>query len=516
MNFSKPGVLGADSESKKMPRWSSPISFRSPLQFRKFSMVTLFTLLCSFACFSEVRAESASSVYGGLEYVSIDGERNCVEDFDPTANVNYFKSEVSSVPQEFTITYNNYYKVIENLRTGQVFIAYLCGTQVPTDLNITNSVPVEIPPVTYGSASQTFIGIFYHLAALDGLKYNPSGQTNPDCVDDDIPSPADCYSDCQRDIWANMENPVDIVFSNFPVEAPEGKLNVIINDAAKGQTLAQKIGQMSFVSAFMNREAIAVGVSEQLLGLYPCLESVSRDTGATFMFITFFSSFNLKMTLGYCDNYYCEYVASAGGSLIEFTDVIPDGDPTDFDQNSLTVDEIVNGLRNLNKKLDYLILLQTADANEGPDAGDRTFFTDLINDINELPAQAGGSVTAYDVGSNDAWFIGKYFGAHLALSDIIKLSTPNTLLDDQEFFLFDQYFPQNVNFVKETGGIIAAECTTLESENLISGPWVPSGDLIFSRDVNGTLFCDPDSPASLVVAGKLFAIVGALVLVFII
>jgi len=108
------------------------------------------------------------------ESVSVDTANGCVTDYDP--QLSYFltedrltsdlvSSETSQVlfAADFTVTYHNSYKVVENLRSGQSFVLYQCGTPPPEASNFSNtttffSVPVS-KVITSGTIPVAFLDI---------------------------------------------------------------------------------------------------------------------------------------------------------------------------------------------------------------------------------------------------------------------------------------------------------------------------------------------------------------------
>lgn len=501
MGFSKPGLLAADSEARKMPRWSAPASFSGPLQFRTFYLMTVFTLLYSFACLNGVNAQTFGDT---LDYVTVDRERNCVENFNVEAEIDYFQDKITDFNDaDFTITYNNYYKVIKNVRKNVIYIAYLCGTQVPDVSELGEVVPVEIPPVSYGVGSQTLMIPLLHLGALDGLEFNPSTQRMPDCVDESqvVTPESYCYDDCVKDAWA--QTPVDILFDGSTVPAPaEDKVSVVVSDLLS--VSAEDVSNwITFIGAFLNRDAVAKQVAEDQLVSAECITSsaeiAAEEDQPNFMFLTYFDPGTKKFLIGYCPNYYCSHAGSAGGKVIETADLIGD-----FTQNEyFSVDRILKTLAHLNRTVDHLVLFQNADTQigtiEGPDSGDNTYLTVLINGIIELQ---GVELTVYDVARGDDWFFAnKQLG--LVVNDFIKIVSPNGALSDSKFYFFDQYYPENKNVVAEADDLFSATCPTVDSSISLNTEWAPEA-------------CpNLDSAApSMVIGSKLLTMIGVL-LVFV-
>ncbi|CAG8570864.1 10898_t:CDS:2, partial [Dentiscutata heterogama] len=146
----------------------------------------------------------------------------------------------------FTVTYNNTYKVVNNLRTNEVYILY-CSASAPNVSDIPAPKYFQVPLLNVYSS----IRYVNNIASI----------TSP-CLRKNIENQS-----VQNFNWSDTAN-VDVVFLN-PSQATNDNKNVIIS-IGDDLTPLQKLEWVKFYSLFFDKEADVTRSVEYLQNNYQC------------------------------------------------------------------------------------------------------------------------------------------------------------------------------------------------------------------------------------------------------
>jgi len=320
-----------------------------------------------------------------------------------------------------------------------------------------------------GVQSHTALSFFHNLGALDGFKFNPTAFDIPSCVNGKLLEGSGfCDATCIQNTWASMDEcAVDILFDDgySQVSPIAGKATVRVSEF-NSKTVSDQFEWITYVSAFLNREAIAQDTIAAFNNRFSCLKSGVNAGGANFLFITFFSTTDKKFYLGSCDNYYCDYVTQLGGNTLEVGDGF----------SSLSAQEIADGLQSQGKAVDHIIVHWYAERSEGfitgPDFGPDKTLTELIQLIEGNAAQSGTPLSVYDLGDYNSWFYFQKAAPELYLHDLIKITDNGKAQAGMDFFFLDQYYPTNLNAAQTASTDLFGDtcsCPSHVLENAVTG-----------------------------------------------
>ncbi|CAG8752137.1 31284_t:CDS:2, partial [Racocetra persica] len=256
---------------------------------------------------------------------------DCLNAFDPSAD--YYPIEQQIQPSNdtgFTVSYQKYYKIVNNTRTNEVFILY-CSASVPIVSNVPNAKYFQVPVKNVASLDLPTVTFLELMNVHSSLKYvdNTLNITSP-CLQKNI---AD--NTLQNFNW-NVTN-VDIVFLDATQTNNNTNKTVIVN-LGDDITPLQKLEWIKFFSLFFDKEAAVKHTIDQLLYVYGCdsknLVNIPIADRKTIAWVSFDSNvFEVKH-----DTYHVALIKDAGAyPIVNSSSIVKSTDDLHLIINNATI-----------------------------------------------------------------------------------------------------------------------------------------------------------------------------------
>lgn len=294
---------------------------------------------------------------------------NCVIDFDPSKNVDYFPTKYSKPsiktygdldlfgnkfePHNTTdfldIQYFNTYKIVTNLHQDppKQYLLYQCGTDIPQDVVNSGNFDLVAPVPHKGGLALTqtpqipyveMLGLREKVIAYIG---DPQYVSSP-CLghmmgeeDGRVEVVHDYNSTIMEELMADFRerNPEAILISG-PTNNVEGE-RVVVASATQERTNVAVFDWIAFYAAFYNMEGESTRIATQMQDSYDCSSDVARSfvqekrelvkeedeyKEPTIMWANYIGWQDLGWSVAECPTwdktYYCEYATHCGATVL--------------------------------------------------------------------------------------------------------------------------------------------------------------------------------------------------------
>jgi hypothetical protein len=205
----------------------------------------------------------------------------CVTSFNNTNN--YFPApfqiDVYAVPlgsnpvqaQDFTVQYNNTFKMVSNSFVNETYVGYQCGTPMP------NSVPAgakvfQIPLAALGTDTTVPVAFIELLGLQSALKYmDPTFITSPcllKLVNESAIASFDTSFPANKTLIAQQESTLSAVFKSS--QKPSNNSRYISFDATSDPGPLKRAEWIKYLALFFNLEPEAKAIYDQIALSYNC------------------------------------------------------------------------------------------------------------------------------------------------------------------------------------------------------------------------------------------------------
>ncbi|KAG0207171.1 hypothetical protein BGX33_006975 [Mortierella sp. NVP41] len=262
------------TSSGKAPRWTQPVSFYGQSVFSKYYAHSICVFLMLIPFLISPAAGQAQGAVGG---------QNCVTNYDPAANVDYFKDSKITVDNAalFKVRYAGNYKVVTNTAAGvnKEYVLYQCGTTPPAASGFANgTVFVSVPVKAAASLTTTSVAFIEMLGRRSALKVvDTEGLVSSPCVQLGLEKGEIVgLEDNNKTLRAEQFKGADFVFgSTFSVENGTEAKTVGTSEVSDPGPL-NRAEWLEFYSTFFNLEAPAQELTAKINNNYNCFKDAAN------------------------------------------------------------------------------------------------------------------------------------------------------------------------------------------------------------------------------------------------
>ncbi|KAF9134516.1 hypothetical protein BGW39_006781 [Mortierella sp. 14UC] len=408
------------STSGKAPRWTQPVSFYGQSVFSKYyaQSICVFLLLIPFLI-SPASAQGQGAI----------GGQNCVTNYDPNANVDYFPSKITvDNAALFKVRYEKNFKVVTNTAAGQNkdYVLYQCGTPAPAASGFANgTVFVSVPVKAAASLTTTSVAFIEMLGRRSALKVvDTEGLVSSPCVQLGLEKGEIVgLEDNNKTLRAEQFQGADLVFAGFTVENGTESKSVITSEVSDPGPL-NRAEWLEFYSTFFNLEESAQKLTSSINNNYNCFKTAAaakptKPVVAWSSYVAPYGNNSASWTLSGAE-YKRILTVDAGATFYNGTDKSIFTTSADFLAALKTVDVIIDETFAGSDMTSFLQSYQLTSAN----TADYKFLQ------NQAVFRQDGLVN-----SNDGrdWFGSGVAMADAVLQDVIRAVHPDALPQDVQY-----------------------------------------------------------------------------------
>ncbi|TPX70943.1 hypothetical protein SpCBS45565_g01522 [Spizellomyces sp. 'palustris'] len=420
----------------------------------------------------------------------IQNPQSCVTSYN--GNTDYFPVKANHTDTSvFTITYNNNYKTLTDVKNNLTYVLYMCGTPAPVNPNA--AAIISIPVTHVGTEDTTSLTFLEMLGVRQTIKYttDPGFITSPCIRKLNIPQFASTPTDAQ------MSN-VNVTFSWRTPNVNSTK--IVRFPATSSTTSLQRYQWIHFLGAFFNKEDRANTVASTIADDYNCIKQKAAAAATSQPATVFANYYSGTWTLG--SAYTRAYVSDAGGNAAPSNTTAAQT----FDYSTQSA---------------FISLLQnTSDIIYTGDITLDAFYQNLnISSLtaastnNAYPWKVNGALwnvnrVTNNLATANAWFEQAVAWENVVLADLVKVLHPTALSQYSRVFLRD--LDANEEQLKLNP---STDCSTDDLSKVLVAPAVcASQQVAWHGDGTGTGNAALGMPSGRALAITLSAVASAILL----